>query len=74
MLTIKRLEDILAVARSKGAPDDMEVRFCANASGVAANAIVEVNAAANFRAGYYLQNPLSEVVLEAPGLVLNQES
>lgn len=71
MLTLKRLEEITDAARSKGAPDTTPVKFCAGA-GVEANAKIDMNAAANFSAGSYLENPTEEVVLEAPELVLNQ--
>jgi hypothetical protein len=72
MLTLKRLEDILAAARSKGAPDTMEILFCAGNSGVAANAFAGLNEAANLSAGEYLENPTEEVVTGAPRLVINQ--
>lgn len=72
MLTLKRLETICAAARSKGAPDSTEVKFCAGVVGVPANSKTEMNVAANFRAGTYLENPQEEVVIEAPVLELNQ--
>lgn len=72
MLTLKRLEIILDNARAKGASDDTAVKFCAGADGVTPNMKIDLNAAANFTAGSYLENPEEEVVLEAPVLVLNQ--
>lgn len=71
MLTLQRLEQLCAIARSKGAPDATPVRFAAGA-GVAENVKIELNAAANIRAGHYLENPEAEVELEGTELVLNQ--
>lgn len=73
MITLKDMEDLCAVARSKGMGDDVLIKFCAGATGVDANAKIELNAAVNMVAGSFIETaPGSETVLEAPEIVLNQ--
>lgn len=72
MLTLKDLEVICVAARQKGFGDSAPVKLCANASGVAAYAKIELNAAANLDAGSFIETGTGETVLEGPELVLNQ--
>lgn len=71
-MTYGQLKALIAIANSKGMPDSAPVRFAAGATGVDANAKIEINEAANIRAGHYVESSSGETVLEAPELVFNQ--